>query len=274
MILRSLRPALFACILAAAGALPAFASGVLTAGSDVSYAPLEFYAKGSHAVEGFDFDLARAVATQMGDRLQYTNHDFGSLLKAVDAGTFDIAISAISDTRAREKHVDFVDYFLAGSGMLVPAGNPHHIFNLDSLCGMTVDMQRGTAQQLAVEEASKTCVAARMKPIAILTYATDEQALRQFLAGKSVAHISDYPVVAYLARTLDSGHAYVVAGRQFGVIPYGIAIRKGDTAERTAVVAALKAVIADGVYDRLLKKWGLEQGAMRSAPVNAGTLFQ
>ena len=33
------------------------------------------------------------------------------------------------------------------------------------------------------------------------------------------------------------------------------------------------AVIADGTYDALLKKWGLEQGALRSVPVNAGTLF-
>jgi ABC-type amino acid transport substrate-binding protein len=36
----------------------------------------------------------------------------------------------------------------------------------------------------------------------------------------------------------------------------------------------LKALIANGTYDRLLQKWGLQQGGMRSAPINAGTKFQ
>ena len=77
-----------------------------------------------------------------------------------------------------------------------------------------------------------------------------------------------------MARTLGDGKAYVVAGRQFGVVPYGIAVSKKNAALRDRVQAALKALIADGTYDALLKKWGLEQGAMRSAPINAGTKFQ
>jgi len=48
-------------------------------------------------------------------------------------------------------------------------------------------------------------------------------------------------------------------------VQYGILIRKGNT--------ALRAVIANGTYDAPLKKWGLEQGALRSAPLDAETLF-
>jgi polar amino acid transport system substrate-binding protein len=81
-------------------------------------------------------------------------------------------------------------------------------------------------------------------------------------------------VVAHLAQTLGRGKRYVVAGRQFGVVPYGIAVSKSDAALRDRVQSALKALIADGTYDALLKKWGLEQGAMRSAPIDAGTKFQ
>lgn len=43
---------------------------------------------------------------------------------------------------------------------------------------------------------------------------------------------------------------------------------------QSAARAALLSVIADGTYDLLLKKWDIEAGAMRSAPINAGTLFQ
>jgi polar amino acid transport system substrate-binding protein len=256
--------------------LPATAAAAqpLHAGSDISYAPLEFHAPNSKQVEGFDYDLLQSIAARMGQSVTVRDTDFNGLLPDVKSGKFDIAISAISDTRERSKSVDFVDYFLAGSGMLVPAGNPHHIFNLAGLCGMTVDLQRGTSQESAVTAQSKICSQIGLKPIVVRAFATDAEALKHFVAGETMAHISDYPVVAYLARTLRGGKAYQVAGRQFGVVPYGIAVSKTDRQLRDRIQSALKAIIADGSYDKLLHKWGLEQGAMRSAPINAGTKFQ
>lgn len=250
------------------------AAQALRVGSDISYAPLEFYAGATKRIEGFDYDLAQAIAAQIGRPLTFQNHDFNSLIKAVNGGGFDFVISAMSDTRARSKQVDFIDYFLAGSGLLVASGNPHHIYNLASLCGMTVDLQRGTSQQAAVEAQSKACTDAGLKPVTVLAFATDGEALKHFTAGESAAHISDYPVVSNLARTLGGGKQYIVMGRQFGVVPYGIAVAKKNAALRDRIQSALKALIADGTYDRLVKKWGLEQGAMRSAPINAGTKFQ
>lgn len=250
------------------------AQPALRVGSDISYAPLEFYAGNPKRVQGFDYDLAQALAAKMGERLTFENQDFNDLLKMLNAGKYDVVISAMNDTRERSRQADFVDYFLAGSGILVKAGNPQHVFNLASLCGMTVDLERGTSQQSAVAAQSKKCTAIGLHPITVLAYATDGEALKQFLAGKSAAHISDYPVVAHLARTLGGGKKYVVAGRQFGVVPYGIAVSKKNPALRDRVQSALKAIIADGTYDALLKKWSLQQGAMRSAPVNAGTKFQ
>lgn len=266
--------ALFAIMLALGPGSASAASARLRVGSDISYAPLEFYAGNSKRVQGFDYDLAQALAAKMGTSVSFQNHDFNDLIKALNGGKYDLVLSAMNDTRERARQVDFVDYFLAGSGILIPAGNPHHVFNLGSLCGMTVDLQRGTAQEAAINAQSKNCAAVGLHPIVVLAYATDGEALKQFLAGKSMAHISDYPVVSHLARTLDGGKKYAVAGQQFGVVPYGIAVSKKNAALRNRVQAALKALIADGTYDVLLKKWGLEQGAMRSAPINAGTKFQ
>jgi polar amino acid transport system substrate-binding protein len=246
----------------------------LRVGSDISYAPLEFYAPHSTRVEGFDYDLAQAIAAHMGLRVTFRNHDFDDLLKALDAGKFDLVISAMNDTRARASQADFIDYFLAGSGILVRAGNPHHIYNLASLCGMVVDLQRGTAQEAALQAQSRRCVSVGLREVTVMEYATDDEALKEFILGKSMAHISDYPVVSHLARTLGGGKAYEVAGQQFGVVPYGIAVSKKNRALRDRVQSALKAVIASGTYDALLKKWGLEQGAMRSASINAGTKVQ
>jgi polar amino acid transport system substrate-binding protein len=262
----SLLLAAFLCISAAR----AFADAPLRAGSDVSYAPLEFYS-GSHQMRGFDVDLASAIAQKIGTSVVISNHVFDDLIPAVKKGSFDLAISALSDTRPREMQVDFIDYMLAGSGMLVPAGNPKHVFDLGALCGLRVDVQKGTSQEAALREQSKRCKDVGLAEIKINAFPTDDAGFKSFTSGNSDVHVTDYPVVAYLAKTND--HKYEVAGRQFALVPYGIAIAKSNPALRQRVVAALQAVIADGTYDKLLKKWGLEQGALRSVPVNAGTLF-
>lgn len=243
----------------------------LRAGSDVSYAPLEFYAPGTHTMVGFDIDLSEALGQKMGTQVTIANHLFDDLIPSVRKGTFDFAVSAISDTREREQQVDFIDYLLAGSGMLVPAGNPKHIYDIGGLCGLRVAVQRGTSQEIALQEQSKRCTDVHLAPLKLVENATDEGAFKQFTLGNADVHVTDYPVIAYLAKTND--HKYTVAGRQFSLVPYGIAVSKSDPELRARLSGALQGLIADGTYDRLLKKWGLEQGALRSVPINAGTLF-
>jgi polar amino acid transport system substrate-binding protein len=105
-----------------------------------------------------------------------------------------------------------------------------------------------------------------------LTYPTDDAAFAAFQAGKAPVYVADYPVSVWRART--TGQGLLVVGKQFDVVPYGIAVRKENTALMGSLQRALLAVVADGTYDRLLRKWGLSQGAMRVAPVNAGKLFE
>jgi polar amino acid transport system substrate-binding protein len=245
----------------------------LRMGSDISYAPLEFYGAG-HAIEGFDVDLARALAAKMGSTLTISNHNFDDLLRAVADGQFDFSLSAFTDNRKREAKNDFIDYMIAGSGMLVPAGNPKRLFALSGLCGMTADVQTGTSQDVALAAQSKACTDIHLGAIKVRRYPSNDAAMADFALGKSDALLTDYPVIAYLARTQGGGTKYESAGRQFAVAPYGIAVAKSNPALRNALQKALVSVIADGTYDSLLKKWGLDQGALRSAPINAGTLFE
>jgi polar amino acid transport system substrate-binding protein len=261
-------------IAVAAMVIAAAFSGPLRVASDISYAPVEFYRPHTHQVMGFDYDIAQGLAGHMGAGLTYQNHDFNSIIPDLISGKYDIVMSAMSDTRQREKQVDFVDYFLAGSGILVAKGNPNHIFSLGDLCGRTVDLQKGSSQEGLLKAQSAKCTDIHLGPIKILSFGTDEEAFKQIVARNSVAHISDYPVVAYIARTFDGGKRFDVVGKQFGVVPYGIAVPKNNRPLRDAIQNALLKMVNDGSYDRILKKWGLEQGALRSAPISAGTLFQ
>ena len=247
-------------------------AGIITIGSDVSYAPVEFYKTGTDQVQGLDYDLARALGAKLGVKVAFVNTTFDGIIPALLADRFDIVMSAMNDTPEREKRIDFIDYFLAGSGILVRKGNPERIFSLADLCGKTADAEKGTAQEHMLAAQSAKCAAAHKPPITVLALATDTDALQQLKVGRSVAHVADFPVAAYAARL--SGGLLEIVGKQYAVAPYGIGVRKDDRRLRDALQAALRAVIADGTYAKVLRSWDLPQGALTSAAINGGARYQ
>lgn len=243
-------------------------SGALTVGSDIAYAPVEFYKEGTKEAQGIDVDLCEAIAEEMGrDGCEFRNVTFDGLIPALKAGRFDIIMSAMSDTPERQKEIDFVDYFNVGTSILVAKGNPEGIQGLDDLCGKTIGLQRGTTQEEVANEQKEKC-RADGSDLTILTFDTDVDAQQALRAGRSVADMNDFPVAAYVVQ--QTGGAFEVVGEQIGAGPYGIGVRKDDTELRDEIQAALKAIIADGTYDEILEKWDVSQGALKTAAVNGG----
>src|SRR5207247_2461029 len=101
------------------------ASKKINVGSDIEYAPIEFDKVGTTQVEGVDYDLAQAMGKKLGVTFHFINDtDFAGIIGALNAGRFDIIMSAMNDTAARRGHgVDFIDYFTAGTSILVAHGN-------------------------------------------------------------------------------------------------------------------------------------------------------
>ncbi len=166
----------------------------LRAGSDMSGAPFEFVNPTDHRTEGFDLDVLAAMSGKLGRPIAVSNHTFDDLIAAVKRGDFDLAMSAMSDLREREKQVDFIDYFLAGGGIMVPAGNPHRIFAINALCGYKVTVETGTTYELILDAASKACKAVGLGAIDVITDKTDDGAYALFQQGKADAYVTDYPV--------------------------------------------------------------------------------
>jgi polar amino acid transport system substrate-binding protein len=81
------------------------------------------------------------------------------------------------------------------------------------------------------------------------------------------AALADFPVAAYNAKVSGHGADFEVVGDQIDPGPYGIGLRKQDTELRGALQAALRAIIADGSYDRILRKWNVTAGALKTAKV-------
>lgn len=239
-------------------------------GSDVAYAPVEFFKEGTQEVQGIDWDLAQALGSKLGVKFTFSNTTFDGIIPALKAKRFDIIMSAMSDTPERQKQVDFVDYFNAGTSILVKKGNPEGIQSLDDLCGKTIALQKGTTQVDVATEQQGKCTAAGKPKINVLTYDKDTDAQLQVRSGRAIADMNDFPVAAYAAKTLGGGNEFEVVGEQIGAGPYGIGVLKDNTQLRDALQGALKALIADGTYDQILQKWNVTKGALKTAAINGG----
>jgi polar amino acid transport system substrate-binding protein len=240
--------------------------GTLTVGSDVAYPPVEYFDTDGTTIIGLDPDLGKAIGAKLGIVLKFENGTFDGLIASLTTShRIDLIMSAMSDNKKRQASIDFVDYFTAGTSILVKKGNPQGITSLDDFCGKTIAIQRGTTQDDVATAQARKCGSNKLT---ILKFDTDTEAQQQIKGGRAVADMNDFPVAAYTAQKDSS---FEVVGQQIEAGPYGIGVRKEDSQLRDALKAALQALIDDGTYATILKKWDVTQGAVTTATVNAGT---
>ncbi|MFJ9441261.1 ABC transporter substrate-binding protein [Kitasatospora sp. NPDC101235] len=256
------------------------AAGVLRIGMDVNYAPVEFPGPDGKPA-GLDPDIAAALGRILDVRVEFVDTPFDKLIPNLQAKQYDLAMSALSDTRQRRDAlnengkqagpgVDFVDYFIAGTSIVVPKGNPRAIKSLDDLCGKTVAFQQGTTQDEIVTRQVAVCARVGRPPLTPHKLDTDTKALAEVASGAAAAELNDFPVAAYAAKTTDGGGRFEVTGGQSTSNPYGIAVRKDDTPLRDVLAKAIDQLIRGGEYDKILAKWNVSAGAAQNAVVNGG----
>jgi polar amino acid transport system substrate-binding protein len=115
--------------------------GTLTVAADASYAPNEFIAPDGHTVIGMDADLVKALAGVMGLKVNVGNATFDSIIPGLASGKYDMGASSFTDTKAREKTVDFVTYFTAGTSFYTKASAGTSVNGVADLCGHTVAVE-------------------------------------------------------------------------------------------------------------------------------------
>ncbi|MGW6390716.1 ABC transporter substrate-binding protein [Streptomyces sp. NPDC055103] len=251
-------------------------SGVIKVGTDASYAPMEFTEGGK--IVGVDPDIAQALSKQLGVKFEFVSGTFDGLITSIYSGRQQLIMSSMTDNKKRQeglddngkkigKGIDFVDYFSSGVSLLVKKGNPQGINSLDDLCGKTVAVQRGTIYEDTFKAQATKC---GDKKLTIQAFDSDAEAQTRVKAGGAVADLNDYPVAAYIAKTSGGGNDFEVVGSQSDVGLFGIGVSKDNTQLRDAVKEALDAIIKDGSYAEVLKKWDVEGSAVKSATVNAG----
>jgi polar amino acid transport system substrate-binding protein len=224
-----------------------------------TYAPNEFTRPGGDAFLGMDPDLIRALASVLGLRARFVNVRFDAIIPGVASGRFDLGMSSITDTKAREKVVDFVTYYSAGTAFYVKTDGPA-IKSLADLCGHTVAVVDGTTQAVDAETQNAACQNAGKPDVTIAAFPDDNGVQIALESSDTAVGLADSPVAAYIVK--QSRGLLKLTGKPFRTAPYGIALSKGSGMPKP-VLEALKKLIADGTYRAILSKWGIQSGAIQ-----------
>ena len=241
-------------------------SGELTVAADATYAPDEFIASDGKTVIGMDADLAKAIADLMGVKAVVSNQPFDSIIPGLSAGKYNLGMSSFTDTKEREKTVDFVTYAHAGESFFVKADGGPTINSLDDLCGHKVGAEKGTTEADDATAQSKKCTDAG-KPAVSVSVFPDENGVNLALSsGRVDVAFADTPPADYAVKQSD-GKFKLSPAPSIANAPYGIAMAK-DSGLQQPVLAAVKALMADGTYKQILDYWGLQSIAISNPTIN------
>jgi polar amino acid transport system substrate-binding protein len=242
--------------------IPASLKGqTLVVALDASYAPDEMLASDGSTVIGMDADLSLALGQVLGVKVKLQNATFATIIPGLESGKYNIGNSSFTDTKAREKQVDFVDYFQAGEGYYVSANSKTAFNGLASLCGHTVAVEAGTVEESDAKAQGKKC------NVTVLSFQDQNAANLAVSSGRAEVGFADSQVAAYIVKR--SHGQFALVGKPFNTAPYGIALPKDGLAK--PILAALKTLESDGIYQKILAKWGVQSGAVTKPVINGAT---
>jgi polar amino acid transport system substrate-binding protein len=227
------------------------AAGVLRVASGGPFAP--------------DRPLARALARLMGLKVTFFSPPaFREILPGVVEHKYDLGMRSITDTKAREKLVNFVTYFKSGVSFYVRTNGP--VVNAPSdLCGHKVGVLRGSVEERVAAGQRSKCVSSGRPTLTLIVFAgTPTSGL---LSGRVDVAMEDTSIASDEVRR--SGGRLKLSGRPFDVQRYGIAIAKHSGLTKP-VLDGLKLLISDGTYLAILTKAGQRAGAISHPKVNGG----
>jgi polar amino acid transport system substrate-binding protein len=213
----------------------------------------------------------------MGVACKWNQVTFDSLIVQLKAGKYMFSIAGMTPRPAREKSVDFVTYYQAGEGWMERAqGGPVMKTALD-MCGKKLATTSGIIEESDAwgfmgEKVGGTpipgdvnhCKSAGKPDIKVLSFPSEPQADATLLSGRSDVVWTDQGVADWVVR--NSHGRLKVAGPACSVGRYGIALPKHSPLIKP-ISDALRYLINNGDYTKILKHWGNADGAVKASAV-------
>ncbi len=203
---------------------------------------------------GFDIDIARALAHELGLKAEFVPVKSNERIPFILEGKADAVIASMTITREREKQVDFtIPYFQDGQGLLCRKDSP--VQGYRDLKGRKVGAVTGSTSGVNMVKVQPEC--------AVLDFPDYPAAVQALVAGKVDAMTSDTLILEGLVKARAEGDL-AVRGLRFTAEPYGIAVPENQSRLRDQLNGALMALWEKGVWHDIFQTWFGEGSNYRS----------
>ncbi|MFD1465708.1 ABC transporter permease subunit [Lapidilactobacillus mulanensis] len=219
--------------------------GYMVLGVSADYPPYEFHKtiNGEDKVVGFDIDLARQVAKDIGVELRIKELGFNSLMGSLKTGKVDMIVSAMTPTPERRKEVAFSDsYLTVAQKVIVRKGEENKYRSVMDFKGQSVGVQKQTTQETTAKEEMSGAKVVSLEKVTDLILNLQQKKLSAVVVEAPVAD-------AYV----QTNKALALANIKFTNANYdcAIALPKGSPAYLASVNKTIKKVKSNGQF----KEW-------------------
>ena len=194
---------------------------------------------------GFEVDLARAIAKELGVAARQSQNAWDSLVPALERGDFDIAMNGIEITPQRRDKVLFSHPYYVYTEQLVVRKDEKNINDIGDLKGKKVGTLSGAVAQ---------DILTGIGGVDVKVYSGQVEPYEDLALGRTDAVLMDLPIAAYYAKP---NPRLRYQGRPMGEGYYGIAIRKDDQELKKTIDEILQRLLRTGELRSIYEKWGL-----------------
>ncbi|GIP59422.1 transporter substrate-binding domain-containing protein [Paenibacillus sp. FSL W8-0186] len=220
----------------------------LVLGLSADFPPYEFHIKndkGEDEIVGFDVEIAKEIAKDMGAELEIKDMVFSSLLNELGSGRVDIVISGLSPTPERAKEIEMSQiYYNAKQAVVAREADKDKYSTLESLEGLKIGVQKSSIQ----EDIAKEIPGAKLTSLAKIS-----DIIMQLNSGRVDVAIIEGPVAESFVKNVD-GIVITDAEPVTEDEGYVVGIKKGNKELLDQVNATLDRLIQDGSIEKFVQE--------------------
>ncbi|MBA4613919.1 transporter substrate-binding domain-containing protein [Stappia taiwanensis] len=220
----------------------------LRVGTEGAYAPFNSVSQDG-AIEGFDVDIGNAICAVMEVECEWSVHDWGGIIPALNANKFDFMVASMAITPARQKAVIFTDPYYYNAMRFVKLKDVElDDAKPETLKGLTIGAQQGAVSAKVLDD--------WFADSDIKLFPKLGEALMDLESGRiDLVLASQFAIGDWMNDGVDCCEFVGESFLMDGTVGAGIAFRKDDAELQARVNKALKTIMDNGTYDEIRKKY-------------------
>ncbi|WP_314066911.1 amino acid ABC transporter substrate-binding protein [uncultured Vagococcus sp.] len=226
--------------------------GEIVVGVDDTFVPMGFRDENDELV-GFDIDLAKAVAEELGVKAKIQPIDWSMKETELQNGTIDLIWNGYTVTEERKAKVAFTKPYLKNEQVIVTL-KKNNINDYEDMKGKVIGAQEGSSGEANLIDEPELMLDLVKDNEAVL-YPTFMETFLDLNNGRLDGFIIDSVFAEYYISKEDDPEKYVILPSKFGEEDYAVGARKEDKKTVDKINQAIKSLADQGKTQEISMKW-------------------